>query len=72
MRDIYDRLVRKFGASTIISLVPTHDGATLTRLKALKKLNDRKKKRKEKLKQNAKHDSDDEDFMFSVKSKPKT
>ncbi|XP_065225448.1 RRP12-like protein [Planococcus citri] len=75
MRDIYDRLVRKFGASTIISFVPTHDATTMTRLKALKKLNDRKKKRKEKEKQkqaDSKDDSDDDDYMFSAKSKPKT
>lgn len=77
MRDIYDRLVRKFGAATILSFVPTHDATTMTRLKTLKKLNDKKKKRKELEKDNRKQadpgdDSDDDDYMFSAKSKPKT
>lgn len=66
--------MRKYGAATIIPLVPTHDGVTLTRLKALRKLQNRKNKRKQELReQKLKNNAiKDDDSMFSVKRKPKT
>lgn len=74
IRDLYDRLMRKYGAATIIPMVPTHDGTTLVRLKALKKLQDRKNKKKQELREQKtkKNATRDDESMFSVKHKPKT
>lgn len=76
IRDIYDRLMRKFGADIIIPLVPTHDGTTLTRLKAIKKIQNRKNKQKleqkEKEKKVKKNSRINSELMFNVKQKPKT
>lgn len=63
--------MRKFGVLTIISLVPTHDGETLTRLKAIKKEQARKARKKLEDQKTSKHSRQDE-TEFSSKKKPKT
>lgn len=63
--------MRKFGILTIISLVPTHDGETLTRLKAIKKEQARKARKKLEVKKTSKGSGQDE-TDFTSKRKPKT
>lgn len=71
IRDLYDKLARKFGVLTIISLVPTHDGETLTRLKAIKKEQARKARKKLETKKTT-QDSHQDETDFTTKRKPKT
>lgn len=65
-RDILDRLVRKYGCELITPHIPANDTVMYKRLRNLRKLNTRKKKRREEMKENQ---NDDEDF--AVKTKPK-
>ena len=51
LRDLYDRLTRKFGATAIVPLVPTHDAVTMKRVKMLKKVQDRKMRKRQALKE---------------------
>lgn len=67
IRDILDRLVRKYGCDSLTPFVPANDTVMYKRLRNLRKLNARKKKRKEAEKQD--EGSEDEDFI--VKAKPK-
>ncbi|KAK4876177.1 hypothetical protein RN001_012599 [Aquatica leii] len=67
VRDILDRLVRKYGCDAIIPHVPTTDTVMFKRLRNLRKLNARKKRQKES--KNGESESEDE---FAVKSKPKS
>lgn len=73
VRDILDRLVRKFGADIVTQFVPKTDEVMLKRIKNLRKLNDRKKRSKNE-KKNSAEEVDDSATMedFIVKSKPKT
>jgi ribosomal RNA-processing protein 12 len=68
-RNLFDRLVRKFGFDTIVALVPASDTITHKRLRNLRKVQARKKKMQ------AKEDTDqnesDLEKSFSVKSRPK-
>ncbi len=71
---LFDILVRKYDASTLISFVPTHDGVTIARLKALRKVQNRKMKKKlelAKTKKKAKS-SEPETAAFEAKRRPKT
>ncbi|XP_076254422.1 RRP12-like protein [Rhynchophorus ferrugineus] len=69
VRDILDRLIRKYGAENITPFVPGDDQVMQKRIKNLRKLNDRKKKAKMERKE-MKDEEMEEDF--TVKSKPKT
>lgn len=66
VRDILDRLVRKFGCESISPHVPSTDTVMHKRLRNLRKLNARKKKQKE-----ASRRDQDDDEEFTVKSKPR-
>jgi ribosomal RNA-processing protein 12 len=69
-RNIYQRLVRKFGSELVIKLVPSTDIQTHVRLRALNKEAGRLKRNKEK---RAKDKMDEKvDVDFSLKTKPKT
>ncbi|XP_066153745.1 RRP12-like protein [Euwallacea fornicatus] len=70
VRDILDRLVRKYGADCVIQFVSKSDEVMLKRLKNLRKLNERKKRGKK----DQKEEEDDGDTMaeFVLKSKPKS
>ncbi|KAL3267861.1 hypothetical protein HHI36_007002 [Cryptolaemus montrouzieri] len=68
IRDILDRMVRKYGAETISPHIPPDDTVMYKRLRNLRKLNSRKKKRKE----TSKDEESDDDEQFIVNSKPKS
>uniref|UniRef100_A0A1Y1JYP8 Uncharacterized protein n=1 Tax=Photinus pyralis TaxID=7054 RepID=A0A1Y1JYP8_PHOPY len=68
IRDILDRIVRKYGCDAITPYVPASDTVILKKLRNLRKLNARKKRQKD-----AKRDqSESEDEEFTVKAKPKS
>jgi ribosomal RNA-processing protein 12 len=68
-RNLFDRLVRKFGFETVVALVPASDMITHKRLRNLHKIHNRKKNMQ------AKEDTDenesDQEKLFTVKSRPK-
>lgn len=67
VRDILDRLVRKYGCESVSPHVPSSDTVMHKRLRNLRKLNTRKNRQKE-----ARKDQDDEsDEEFTVRAKPK-
>ncbi|CAG9862008.1 unnamed protein product [Phyllotreta striolata] len=66
-RDILDRLVRKYGCESLTPFVPQEDTVMYKRLRNLRKLNTRKKRRKEDT-----ANDEDSDEEFSVKAKPKS
>lgn len=66
VRDILDRLVRKYGCEAITPHVPSTDTVMYKRLRNLRKLNARKKKSKE-----DKNNDDKSSDEFSVHSKHK-
>lgn len=68
VRDVLDRLVRKYGCESITPFVPASDTVMHKRLKNLRKLNARKKKLKDEKKQKEEDDSEEE---FMVHTKPK-
>ncbi|XP_057657541.1 RRP12-like protein [Diorhabda carinulata] len=68
IRDILDRLVRKFGADSLTRFVPPTNTVMYKRLRNLRKLNARKKRRKE----TERDEEDSEDEEFTVKAKPKS
>ncbi|CAG9830042.1 unnamed protein product [Diabrotica balteata] len=67
IRDILDRLVRKYGCESLTPFVQNTDTVMYKRLRNLRKLNARKKRRKE---EDREEESDDEEF--TVKAKPKS
>lgn len=69
VRDILDRLVRKYGCESITPHVPESDKMMHKRLRNLRKLNARKKKQKEAQKKEEEEQSDDEEF--AVRAKPR-
>lgn len=70
VRDILDRLVRKYGADSITPHIPPTDTVMLKRLKNLRKLNARKKKQKELQKeQQEEEEGSEEDFIVHAKPK---
>lgn len=69
-KNIYQRLVRKFGIDLIIKLVPNTDVQTHVRLRALNKEAERMKRNKEKRTKDKINNKVDVDFSF--KTKPKT
>lgn len=69
-KNIYQRLVRKFGPNLIIQMVPNTDVQTHVRLRALNKESERLKRNKEKRSKEKTNDKVDVDF--SLKTKPKT
>ncbi|XP_066963061.1 RRP12-like protein [Macrobrachium rosenbergii] len=64
-RDIFDRLMRKFGADRTMALVPSDDDILQKRLRNLRKSAARKKRERE-----AKKDGDDSDDDFETKAHP--
>ncbi|XP_060843061.1 RRP12-like protein [Rhopalosiphum padi] len=69
-KNMYQRLVRKFGTDLIIKLVPNTDVQTHVRLRAINKESERLKRNKEK--RNKDKINDKADVDFSLKTKPKT
>lgn len=69
VRDILDRLVRKYGCDSITPHVHESDKVMHRRLRNLRKLNARKKKQKEVQKKEEEEQSDDEEF--AVRAKPR-
>ncbi|KAL1502843.1 hypothetical protein ABEB36_007927 [Hypothenemus hampei] len=70
VRDILDRLVRKYGADVVLQFVPSHDDVMLKRVRNLKKLNERKKRLKKEREVEELENQTMKDFV--VKSKPKS
>lgn len=69
-KNIYLRLVRKFGADVIIKFVPNTDVQTHVRLRSIKKESERLKRNKEK---RTKDKINNEKVVdFNLKTKPKT
>jgi len=68
-KNIYQRLIRKFGTDLIIKLVPNTDVQTHARLRAINKESERLKRNKEK---RIKEKSNDDKVDFNIKTKPKT
>lgn len=68
-KNIYQRLVRKFGSEIIIKFVPNTDIQTHVRLRAINKESERLKRNKEK---KTKNKSKDDNVDFNLKTKPKT
>lgn len=66
IRDILDRLVRKYGCESLTPFVPNDDTVMYKRLRNLRKLNARKKRRKE-----SEQDEYSDEEEFTVKAKPK-
>lgn len=71
VRDILDRLVRKYGSESITPHIPVSDTVMYKRLKNLQKINARKKRMKEERKQNMDDENNSEE-EFVVNAKPKT
>lgn len=69
VRDILDRLVRKYGADSITPHIPASDTVMYKRLRNLRKLNARKKKQKEQKKEQDEEEASDEDFIVHAKSR---
>lgn len=69
IRDILDRLLRKFGYETVHDLIPSDDAIMLKRLNNLRKTNERKKRLKNS--ETEGEENSDDDLQFSVKNKPK-
>ncbi|CAH0554769.1 unnamed protein product [Brassicogethes aeneus] len=65
VRDILDRLIRKYGCESLSPHVPQTDTVMFKRLRNLRKLNARKKKMKDANKDD--RDSDDEEFLVKNK-----
>lgn len=72
VRDILDRLVRKYGAESITPYVPSSDQVLLKRIKNLRKFNDRKNRSKKERRESKEEDENRSNDDFEVKSKPKT
>lgn len=70
-KNIYQRLVRKFGTHEIIKFVPNSDVQTHVRLRAINKESERLKRKKDNRTKDKTND-DKEDVDFSLKTKPKT
>lgn len=70
IRDVLDRLIRKYGFESLTPFIPHNDTVMYKRLRNLRKMNARKKRRKLAEKEGRNDDSsDDEDF--TLKAKPK-
>lgn len=68
-RNLFDRLVRKFGFDTIVAVVPASDVITLKRLRNLRKVQAKKKNMQ--AKENQDEDESDPEKSFVVKAQPK-
>lgn len=67
VRDILDRLVRKYGADSLTPHIPASDAVMYKRLRNLRKLNARKKKLKELKKEQEEEEASEEDFVVHAK-----
>lgn len=70
-KNIYQRLIRKYGTQIIIKFVPNTDIQTHVRLRAINKESERLKKKKE-IKTSDKINDDKFNVDFNLKTKPKT
>lgn len=68
-RNLFDRLVRKFGFDTIVAIVPASDVITHKRLRNLRKI--QAKKRNMQTKENQDENESDPEKSFVVKAQPK-
>jgi ribosomal RNA-processing protein 12 len=68
-RNLFDRLVRKFGFETIVALVPASDMITHKRLRNLRRIHSRKKNMQ--AKEDIDENESDLEKSFTVKSRPK-
>ncbi|KAJ8983810.1 hypothetical protein NQ317_008936 [Molorchus minor] len=68
IRDVLDRLVRKYGCESLTPFIPTTDTVMYKRLRNLRKLNARKKRMKDAEKEEQEGDSEE----FTIKAKPKS
>jgi ribosomal RNA-processing protein 12 len=68
-RNLFDRLVRKFGFDTIVANVPASDVITHKRLRNLRKI--QAKKRNMQAKENQDENESDPEKSFAVKAQPK-
>lgn len=71
IKDIFTRLLRKYGDSVVFQLVPSHDEVLIKQVKNLIRIRRQKEKNKNRRKTSESENEDDED-EFNVKSKPKT
>lgn len=69
-KNIYQRLVRKYGSQLILKFVPQTDNQTLVRLRAINKESERLKRKKQNKTKEITNDNIDADF--NLKTKPKT
>lgn len=69
-KNIYQRLVRKYGSQLILKFVPQTDNQTLVRLRAINKESERLKRKKQNKTKEIANDNIDADF--NLKTKPKT
>lgn len=69
-RDIFHKLIRKFGCDSITPHVPESDTVTHKRLRNLRKLQSRKKKQRSALRE-AQEENDSEAEEFIIKAKPR-
>ena len=67
VRDILDKLVKRFGCEALTPHIPPDDAIMYKRLKNIRKLMERKKRQKESVKE----DEAEEEDEFLVKVKPK-
>ncbi|ERL87854.1 hypothetical protein D910_05242 [Dendroctonus ponderosae] len=73
VRDLLDRLVRKYGADSLTPFVAPTDETMLKRIRNLRKLNDRKNRKRKQAKEASREEEEAaslEDFL--VKAKPKS
>lgn len=68
VKDIFVRLLRKYGDEFIFQMIPSHDVALVKQVKNMIKI----RRRKSKDKQKKESENENEEDEFSVKSKPKT
>jgi ribosomal RNA-processing protein 12 len=69
-RNLFDRLVRKFGFDTIVAIVPASDVITHKRLRNLRKIQTKKKKNMQ-AKEDIDENESDLEKSFAVKAHPK-
>lgn len=72
VRDLLDRLIRKYGADSIKPFVAPTDEIMLKRIRNLRKLNDRKNRKRKQAKDGTHEDEEEAMEDFLVKAKPKS
>jgi ribosomal RNA-processing protein 12 len=70
-RNLFDRLVRKFGFDAIVAVVPASDVITHKRLRNLRKIQTKKKKKNMQAKEDSDENENDAEKSFVVRAHPK-